>query len=123
MQDFHRADDIAQRLKKLIPPELLENEDELDEESDLVEEGNEGVQTEGGIIQPGFEEVEEIPEDPLVVAELEEQQIKNDTAQVKLEQEEAKLEGIKLDNDQKKKITKEDIAVLIDEIIKERAGE
>jgi hypothetical protein len=124
MQDFHRADDIAQRLKKLIPPELLENEDELDEESDLVQEGNlEGVQTEGGLVQPGFEETEEIPEDPLILAELEEQQIKNDTAQVKLEQEQARLKGIKLDNDQKKKITKEDISVLINEIIQERAGE
>jgi hypothetical protein len=128
MQDFHRADDIAQRLKKLIPPELLENEDELDEESDLVEAGNSsGVQTENGVIQPGFEGEEEPPIDPQIVAELEaqqieleKQQIENDIAQVKLEQEQAKLAGLELDNDNKKQLTKEDIMVLVEELMQDK---
>lgn len=128
MQDFPRADDIAARLKKLIPPEILE----ADEQGNAMEKGEGSIEGPEGIGPEGMP-LEEPPPDPAMVAEMQaletegekqqlevqEAQVKLETAQVKLEQEQTKLEGMKLDNDLKVKTSKEDIKALMDEMLSE----
>lgn len=129
MMDFSRADDIAERLKKLIPPEILGN----DESGNTLQEG------EGG--QNGMP-AQELPPDPAMVAQeqalqvesqrqqieiqeaqikLQEEQVKLETAQAKLQQEEAKLQGLKLENELKIKASKDDIHALVQEMVAEQA--
>jgi hypothetical protein len=133
MQDFPRADDIAERLKKLIPPQILE----ADEQGKTMQPGEGGVSNTEG--QPAPESMEAAgqppPPDPAQIAamqklefeaqeqqiklqfETQEQQVKLQTAQIKLAQEEARLEGIRLDNELKIKITKEKVQAIIDEMM------
>lgn len=140
MQDFPRADDIAERLRKLIPPEILG----ADEQGETMQEGEGGIpgmEGQGGMPQ------EPQPPDPAQIAEiqameaqqqaleaesqkqqiavqeeqvkLQEEQVKLEVAQVKLEQEQVKLEGMRLDNELKIKTRKEDIAAMMDEMLSE----
>jgi len=115
MQDFHRADDIAARLKKLLPPELQESEDDMDENNpgspeQMVDENGNPI----------------VEEDPAMIAEQQAQQqamelqnIELEMAQIKRDQEQAKLDGLRLENDRKKELSKEAIQALIRELIKE----
>jgi hypothetical protein len=128
MQDFPRADDIAERLKKLIPPEILG----ADEQGETMEEGEGGMPGMEGMPTEGMEEP---PPDPAMVAEaqrmeaesniqqvkLEEEQVKLEITQVKLEQEQVRLDGMRLENDLKVKTSKDDIAALVQEMLKEQA--
>ena len=129
MQDFSRADDIAARLKKLIPPELLEG----DEQGNTTEQGEGGILGAEGMSPEGMGEP---PVDPVMMAEmqkletegqvqqvkLEEEQVKLEITQVKLEQEKVKLEGMQLENDLKVKTSKEDMGALMDEMLRESAA-
>lgn len=90
--DFARADDIAARIKRTIPPAVLGKEDQ---------EGTENIQQ----APP--------PPDPKAIAELE-------MMKVKLHQEQVRLEGMKLDNEEKINLKKEQVAALVAEIIRDR---
>jgi len=90
MQDFHRADDIANRLKKLLPPGLVEEEDAIDEEG-------------GGITEQGMmpgQKQQLSPEEEMAAQQAQQegqaQQAEIDMAEIKLEQEKVKLEGLRL---------------------------
>ena len=133
MQDFPRADDIATRLKKLIPPEILE----ADEQGDTM-----AAQGEGGM--PGSEGMvpEEMPPDPAMIQQqmemdaqaeaqaletqvqqikIQEEEAKLEITQIKLEQEKVRLEGMQLENDLKVKVGKNDIQALVQEMISEQS--
>jgi hypothetical protein len=97
MMDFSRADDIAARLKRMIPPAILGEEDNMDENGDP---------------KPPPPPP---PPDPLLIAELE-------LKRIQLKQEEVKLEGMKLDNQTKISLKKEDVAALIAEMMKQGEG-
>ena len=127
MQDFPRADDIAERLKKLIPPEILG----ADEQGETMQEGEGGIP--GEDVPP--EGMEEPPPDPAMVAqqqaleaesekqqlEIQEEEVKLQIAQVKLEQEQVKLDGMRLDNDFKIKTTRDDVEAIAEEMKEEEA--
>ena len=111
MQDFPRADDIAERIKKTIPPEIL---------------GNDAPQEDEQPIGPTSPEGEPLPAeqpDPMMMAELQAKEIELQTAQVKLEQEQAKLEGMRIDNELKGDTKKEDIMALVEEMMNEEESE
>lgn len=91
MMDFSKADEIAERIKKTIPPDILGPEKD--------EEGNEIQKAQA---QPP-------PPNPLIIAELE-------LKKIQIMQENVKLEGMKLDNDLKVQTRKEHIAALIAEM-------
>jgi len=128
MMDFSRADDIAERLKKLIPPEILG----ADESGDTMEKGEGGIPGAEGMGPEGMP-LEEPPPDPAMVAqmhaleaesqkqqlEIQEEEIKLQVAQVKLQQEQVKLEGMELENKLKVKISKDDIRALTEEVSRE----
>lgn len=117
--DFYRADDIAVRLKKMIPPEILGDTEKP--EGDEAPNGGSQPPPAGG--QPPAPP----PPDPMVQKQMEaasvQMEIDMRTAQVKLEQEQAKLEGLKLDNEAKKLQSKENIKVIIEELLNEEQGE
>ncbi|MBE9509862.1 MAG: hypothetical protein IMY71_03220, partial [Bacteroidetes bacterium] len=129
MQDFPRADDIAARLKKLIPPELLEG----DEQGDTAEQGEGGIPGAEGMPPEGMEEP---PPDPVMIMEMQkaesesqiqqikiqEEEAKLEITQIKLQQEKVKLEGMRLENDLKVKVGKEDVRALVDEMLQEDAA-
>ncbi|MBE9570890.1 MAG: hypothetical protein IMF11_09700, partial [Proteobacteria bacterium] len=81
MMDFSRADDIAERLKKLIPPEILE----ADEQGKTMEagEGGAGLSPEGG---------GEPPIDPAMEAQMEQLRIENEKGDIELQITQTKLE-------------------------------
>lgn len=113
MQDFPRADDIAARLRKLIPPEILEG----DEEGGTMEAGEGGIPGAEGLSPEGGGEP---PPDPVMEAEMERLRMENEKGdvelqitQTKLEQEEVKLEGLRIDNDLKVKASKEEIEAMV----------
>lgn len=110
MQDFHRADDIAARLKKLLPPGILEAEDGMDEENT--------AQPEQMIDQPVDEMGNPIEQE--IAQETQKQQVELETATIKRDQEQAKLDGLRIENDRKKALSKEAIQALIQELIQER---
>lgn len=137
MQDFPRADDIAVRLRKLIPPEILEG----DEEGQTMEPGEGGVSGVEGMPPEGGGEP--LP-DPAQMAEMQaleaegqkqaleaqvqqikiqEEEAKLEITQIKLEQEKTKLEGMQLENELKTKVSKNDIQALVQEMIDEQAQE
>jgi hypothetical protein len=99
MMDFPRADDIAARLKRMVPPAILGDEQEMDENGDPIEK----------------KPVEQPPPDPRLIAELE-------LKRIELKQEEVKLEGMKLDNEAKVKLKKEDIAAILAEMMANKEG-
>lgn len=125
MMDFSRADDIAARLKKLIPPEILE----ADEAGDMMQEGEGGLPGAEGQGMPP----EEMPPDPAQMAQmqaienegqiqdvkLQEEQTRLEITQIKLEQEQVRLEGMRLENDLKVKASREDITALVQEMMSE----
>ncbi len=112
MQDFHKADDVAERLKFVIKsqfPGLIQEE----EESDAVDE-------EGQPVDQPVEPVEgEEPIDPEAVAEQRVAKIELETAEVKLAQEEAKLEGLKLKNMETQKMVTKDVIGIINQVLDE----
>lgn len=129
MQDFPRADDIAERLKKLIPPEILAG----DEQGETMQPGEGGIPGMEGI--EGSMPMEEPLPDPAMVAEmqrietegqvqqvkLEEEQVKLEITQVKLEQEQVRLDGMRLKNALEVKVGKEDITALVQEMFSEQS--
>jgi len=106
MQDFTRADDLAERIRKTIPPEILG--------------GQQGQ-------MPGQEGMEGVPPpppeppqpDPMAMMQLETEGVKLETLKIKQAQEQAKLEGIQLDNELKIKIEKDNIKAVIAEVLQE----
>lgn len=119
MQDFHRADDIAQRLKKLIPPELLENEDDLNEElppgQDMQQEE---LIPQDQPVDPAMEAAAQA-EQMAMQAQAQAQDIELQTAQVKLEQELEKLELMKAKTANEKQLAKENIADFVRQMMAE----
>ncbi len=87
--DWPGAQEIADRLKKLLPPGLAEQEpDEA------------GTQPPGGMPPEGMgTSPEQAMAETMNEAELEMADVKLDTEKVKLKQEKAKLKGIELDNE------------------------
>lgn len=136
MMDFSRADDIAARLKKLIPPEILE----ADEAGDLMQAGEGGIagsdgqqmssdgmeQPDPAMIQQQMELESQAQAQQMAQAEMEmkvqQEQVKLEITQVKLQQETVKLEGMQLENDLKIKAGKEDIQMLVREMMNEGEG-
>ena len=136
MQDFHRAGDVAERLKAAIKaqyPGIIQNtDDELNEEGD-----NDNMTVDPGTgqlipVNPGEEAIVpgNEPIDPAQQAEidaqnqaLENEQRAADTEasiqDTKLKQEEAKLEGLNLDNHNKKQLTKSDTLALLKQVLDE----
>lgn len=134
MQDFPRADDIAERLKKLIPPEILG----ADEQGETMQEGEGGIPGQEGMSPEGMPQEPDpamIMEQQAMEAESQKQQIgiqveevklqeetvKLQTAQIKMEQETVKLQGLQIDNNFKIKTSKEDIQALVQEMMNESA--
>ncbi|RLC24900.1 MAG: hypothetical protein DRH93_03330 [Deltaproteobacteria bacterium] len=130
MQDFHRADDVAARLKRAIqaqyPGIIEETEDDLDENS-----GGGAIDPETGQpIDNGGQPTQEQQVDPVqqqaiaqqqqaMDAEAEKAKLDADIQKVKLEQEQAKLEGMKYENMQKKQLVKEDTLALLEQVLDE----
>ena len=92
MMDFNKADEIAERIKRTIPPAILGPEQD--------EDGNDIPQAQSPAPPP----------DPLLIAELE-------LKKIEIMQANVKLEGMKLDNDLKVQARKEEIAALIAEMM------
>lgn len=121
MQDFPRSEDIAARLKKLIPPQILA----ADESGDTMQQGEgggPGQPAEGAPGQPAPGEPAAAPQPSPVEqaaqeAAVQKLQIDLQTAQLKMQQEQAKLEGLKLENELKLKVGKDDIRKLIAEMV------
>lgn len=132
MMDFSRADDIAARLKKLIPPQILE----ADESGDVMQSGEGGMVGPDGqpIPQEGMEQPQPDPvamaeeqrlnaESDLLLVKLQGEQAKLEITQVKLQQEQVRLAGMELENDLKVKVEKKDIQVLVEEMMDEGLGQ
>jgi len=115
MQDFHRADDIAARLKKLIPPEFIDDEPGEDGEEPM---GEEIPRDENGEPIEAEPTPEEAAQAQAAEAQIAQEQVQLEIDQVTLEQEKAKLEGLKLDNLNKKQVAKDTIKGLISEMVK-----
>ena len=129
MQDFHRADDIAQRLKKLLPPGILENEDGLNEETPHGMGGMEGLQgveqEQGGmpgqrLVNSGQSIEQGIANEQALAAAMEMQGIEIEIARTKLAQEQEKLELMKAKTAREKQLSKENIMDLVRQMM---AGE
>jgi hypothetical protein len=90
--DFSKADEIAERIKRTIPPAILGPEQD--------EDGNDIPQAQSPAPPP----------DPLLIAELE-------LKKIEIMQANVKLEGMKLDNDLKVQTRKEEIATIIAEMM------
>ena len=118
MQDFHRADDIANRLKKLIPPQLLENEDSMDEESLVPGQMTGSPGMPGQPMQQDSMQEQPGP-DPMAEIQAAEIRMNLEERQIKLDQEKAKLETIQLENAEKKQITKDQVKALVQQMMSE----
>ncbi len=113
MQDFARADDIAERIRKTIPPEILGN--------DLQDSERTSASSPDGSASPEVEQPEQpSPEEIAMVAELEKNKLELEITRVKLDQEKTKLKGMEIDNDMKVKAGKEEIKGIVEEMITER---
>ena len=127
MQDFHRADEVSERLKRAIkaqyPGIIDETEDNLDEDGDGT-----GIDPETG--QPIQQQGQEPPVDPAqemamqqqemaMAAEADKLKTEADIQKVKLQQEEAKLEGLKYKNMQEKAVTGQDAMALLEQVLDE----
>lgn len=109
MQDFHRADDIAKRIKKTLDPSLLDKEDRDDEDDQPP------VPTQEEVLQ----QVLESSEAKEAEAKTEEASVKLETARVKKQQEEAKLEQMNLENSFKEENLRETIMQTVNEMLAE----
>lgn len=109
--DFSRADDIAARLKKMLPPGILEEKETPDG----------GMLPNGG--PPSTTGTPPPPPDPMaeMQAQAAQKQMQNEIemSNIKLEQEKMKLEGLRLDNENKKMQSKENLKSIIEELMNE----
>lgn len=109
MQDFHRADDIARRIKKTLDPSLLDEEDREEREEQPP--------------QPTYEEVLQQVLDSVEAekakAEKEEADVKLETERVKLDQERVKLEQTNLDNSLKEDNLRKTVMETVREMLAE----
>lgn len=125
MQDFHRADDIAARIKKTIPQELLEDEDDLDEKG--IPDIQESQQpTPEQVIAQQAQQIEQQSQQMKI--QLQQIEAAKKTAELEIEkvqlaQEQAKLESIKLDNLNKKQVSREQVAAMARTMIKGDNGD
>lgn len=86
--DWPGADEMAERLEYLLPPEIREKK-----AREAVETGGKGLPPFTPVPTPPTP-----PPDPLLEAKLQEAALKLQELQIKIEQEKAKLEGLQLDN-------------------------
>ena len=115
MQDVHGFNDIAEILKKLLPPEFQDSTDNLDEESEMAVES------------AGLSSEQLLPEQQAAQAQAQaqaqqmqmQQQLTLELEQIKLEQEKEKLKGIQLDNALKEKTKKEEVKAILAEMAEE----
>lgn len=122
MQDFHRADDIAARIKKTIPQNLLEDEDDLDENENGVPDSQEPAEPtpEEIIAQQAMQNQQQAQQMELKAQQLdvEKKTIELETEKVQLAQEQEKLKSIQLDNLGKKKVSQEEITAVVRQMVR-----
>jgi len=110
--DFPRSDDIAERLKKLLPPGLLGDAETPEGGSPLP-----------GGPPPAYGQPPSPPPDPMMEMQAQAAQAQSQMdlqlAQIKLAQEQAKLEGIQIENQSKKMLAKENLRGIIEELMNE----
>jgi len=111
MMDFARADDIAARLKKLLPPELLSDQ-EKPEGGAINQHGGPQPPSAGGPPPPS-------QSDPAMMAAQAQAETDLQIQQVKLAQEQAKLEGMQIKNESKRIQSKEQLRAMILELMNE----
>ncbi len=116
MMDFSRADDIAQRLKKMLPPGILETTEQQPGAPGAVvpneTQGAVGPAPPGGPQPPSAGGPTAPPIDPRIPIEVE-------ILQVKLQQEQAKLAGLQIENENKQLAGKERLREIIEQIMNE----
>jgi hypothetical protein len=109
VQDWPGATRLAKRLRHMVPKEITDVED-------AEQAANEGKSS----APP--QQVQQPPPDPMMLAKLEEEKLKVQELTIKVQQEQAKLEGILIENKIKSETSRENIKQLVDEIINENAG-
>lgn len=111
--DTPGADELAERLKFLLPPEIRAKVEKEEAEKST------------GQVQPPPDQTiaaQPPPPDPLMILKVKQEEAKLAEQQLKVEQEKAKLEGMLLENQLKVTKAKGDVAALVDEILKEGEG-
>ena len=116
VQDWPGSEQMAKRLRHMVPPEIRAAED--------AEEAAQGGNAGGlPVTPPPVMAPPPPPPDPLMEMKVVEGTKNLKILDIKIAQEEAKLEGLRLENQNKEAASKEKIGALVDEIIRERTAE
>jgi hypothetical protein len=108
--DWPGAEEIAERLETLLPPEI-----KAKKAADKARK--EGLSPEQAA------QANPLPApDPLMILKVKQEEMKLQELQLQVQQEQEKLKGLKLENDLKVATTKEGVSQMLDEIITEKIG-
>ena len=105
--DWPGAEEIAERLEELLPPEIK------------AKKKADKARRDGLSPEQIAEQTPQPQPNPLEVMQIEEQKLKLQQMQIQVQQETEKLKGIQIDNEGKVQASKDKVSKLIDDILKE----
>jgi hypothetical protein len=110
VMDWPGAEEVAQRLEFLLPPEIK------------AKKAADAAKKAGAEVPPPPQAPAPPPPDPIMLVKLEEEKVKLEEQKVKLEQERTKLAGLHMQNELSMVGSKEGLRKLMDEILQEEGA-